>query len=95
MAVDNTTQLSEGENRKSVRISSKNTYSSGLIIADIYAMPHGCSVWPAFWMVGSDWPNNGEIDILEGVNGEFIVISIITSTIYAFTISENGFSYVI
>jgi hypothetical protein len=49
MAVDNSTDLAEGENRKSVRISSKKTYSTGLIIADIYAMPHGCGTWPAFW----------------------------------------------
>lgn len=70
MAVDNYTDLSEGENRNSVRIQSKNTYSTGLIVADIYAMPHGCSVWPAYWLVGPDWPNNGELDIIEGVNGE-------------------------
>ncbi|KAH8110781.1 glycoside hydrolase family 16 protein [Phellopilus nigrolimitatus] len=68
MKVDNTATVAAGGNRRSVRISSKNTYSTGLFIADIYAMPHGCSVWPAYWMVGSDWPNNGEIDIIEGVN---------------------------
>ena len=28
----------------------------------------GCGVWPAWWMSGPDWPNNGEIDVIEGIN---------------------------
>mmetsp|Transcript_80169 Transcript_80169/g.120495 ORF Transcript_80169/g.120495 Transcript_80169/m.120495 type:complete len:206 (-) Transcript_80169:31-648(-) len=31
-------------------------------------MPEGCGTWPAWWLVGPDWPNGGEIDIIEGVN---------------------------
>jgi len=31
-------------------------------------MPYGCGTWPAFWSLGPDWPSNGEIDIIEGVN---------------------------
>ena len=36
-------------------------------------LPHGKGLWPAFWMMGSDfgntpWPNCGEIDIMEAVS---------------------------
>jgi len=68
LAVDNYTKLSAGAKRNSVRISSPKTYNGGLFIADFYAMPHGCTVWPAWWTVGPNWPAGGEIDIIEGVN---------------------------
>ena len=31
-------------------------------------MPYGCGTWPAWWQNGPNWPQGGEIDILEGVN---------------------------
>ena len=37
-------------------------------MADIAHMPVGCGTWPAFWLLGPEWPKNGEIDIIEGVN---------------------------
>ncbi|BGP16036.1 hypothetical protein JCM10213v2_004030 [Rhodosporidiobolus nylandii] len=62
--VDNTTTLSAGDKRKSIRIASTSAVTIGsLIICDIIP-------WPAWWTVGTDWPSNGEIDILEGVNLE-------------------------
>ncbi|KAK3362752.1 glycoside hydrolase family 16 protein [Lasiosphaeria hispida] len=60
--------------RSSVRVTSKKAFTKGLFIADIAHMPAGstnagsCGLWPAFWMFGPNWPNSGEIDILEGVN---------------------------
>ncbi|KAI0769190.1 glycoside hydrolase family 16 protein [Irpex lacteus] len=67
--VDSTTQLQAGQPRKSVRLESKKTYNSGLFIGDFFAMPTGCGTWPAYWTVnGNDWPNGGELDIIEGVN---------------------------
>jgi hypothetical protein len=68
LAVDNTTHVPVGGNRNSVRISTKKTYNGGLFITDVFAMPTGCSVWPAWWSVGPNWPQGGEIDIIEGVN---------------------------
>ena len=53
-----------------VRLESKKSYDNGLFITDFWAMPHGCSVWPASWLVGPNWPNGGEIDVLEGVNNQ-------------------------
>ncbi|KAF1944136.1 hypothetical protein EJ02DRAFT_109735 [Clathrospora elynae] len=56
------------EGRPSIRIESKKSYNTGLIVLDVAHMPFGCGTWPAFWTIGPDWPQNGEIDILEGVN---------------------------
>ncbi|KAB5592190.1 hypothetical protein CTheo_4341 [Ceratobasidium theobromae] len=68
MKVDNTTWLSQGQNRKSVRIQSKKRFNGGLFILDLERSPHGCGTWPAFWTVGPNWPLGGEIDIFEGVH---------------------------
>lgn len=69
MGVDSSNVVSSG--RPSVRITSNKSYQSGLFILDVAHMPGGvCGTWPAFWMVGPDWPNQGEIDIIEGVNNQ-------------------------
>ncbi|TEA16473.1 Endo-1,3(4)-beta-glucanase [Colletotrichum sidae] len=58
-----------GQGRQSVRVTSNKAYDAGLFVADIAHMPtSSCGVWPAFWMFGPNWPNSGEIDIIEGVN---------------------------
>ena len=57
-----------GRGRDSVRIESKTIYNSGLILFDINHMPQGCGTWPAFWTFGPNWPNSGEIDIIEGIH---------------------------
>jgi hypothetical protein len=59
----------------SVRIISMKTFYHGLVIADFDRMPFGCSVWPSFWLVGPNWPNNGEIDIVEGVNNKQTLVN--------------------
>ncbi|QIW95741.1 hypothetical protein AMS68_001259 [Peltaster fructicola] len=69
MGVDYTNKAPNG--RASVRVTSNKSYNSGLVILDLAKMPAStCGTWPAFWMVGSNWPNNGEIDIIEGVNDQ-------------------------
>lgn len=61
----------EPSSRSSVRLVSKKVYNHALFIADIAHMPGGtCGVWPAFWLTGSNWPKDSEIDIIEGVNGQ-------------------------
>ncbi|KAI6715743.1 hypothetical protein JHW43_001690 [Diplocarpon mali] len=69
MGVDHTTVNPPSPGRASVRVSSQKAYNHGLFIADIAHMPGSiCGVWPAFWLYGPNWPSNGEIDIIEGVN---------------------------
>ncbi|KAI5866603.1 glycoside hydrolase family 16 protein [Durotheca rogersii] len=68
LGVDYTTANPQG-GRNSVRVHSKKTYNGGLIVADIAHQPAAqCGTWPAFWTVGPNWPFDGEIDIIEGVN---------------------------
>jgi hypothetical protein len=63
--------------RESIRIEGKTRFMSntgGLFILDLDHIPAGCGQWPAFWLTDTDhWPNNGEIDIVEGINTQNVV----------------------
>jgi hypothetical protein len=55
--------------RESIRLHGKRRFNRGLFVLDVNHVPAGCGVWPAFWLTDEDnWPNHGEIDIVEGVN---------------------------
>ncbi|KAL8848288.1 MAG: hypothetical protein Q9221_006687 [Calogaya cf. arnoldii] len=63
--------IASGRGRNSIRLTSKAQYTHGLVVLDLAHMPGAaCGVWPAFWMTGPNWPNSGEIDIIEGVNNQ-------------------------
>ncbi|THY09878.1 hypothetical protein D6D03_00047 [Aureobasidium pullulans] len=69
ISVDTTNKWPRGgPGRPAVRLISDNTYTHGLFVLDLNHMPFGCGTWPAFWLLGPDWPRNGEIDIIEGVH---------------------------
>ncbi|KAK0201545.1 glycoside hydrolase family 16 protein [Desarmillaria ectypa] len=69
MKVDNSSTVAYNYKRDTVRIASKDRYDVGSIwIADMYHVPYGCSVWPAWWSQAPNWPTGGEIDTFEGVN---------------------------
>ncbi|EAQ85998.1 hypothetical protein CHGG_07251 [Chaetomium globosum CBS 148.51] len=56
--------------RFSVRLESKAQYGPGLFLFDVKHTPYGCGTWPALWLTDpANWPTNGEIDIMEAVNG--------------------------
>eukprot|EP00727_Mastigamoeba_balamuthi_P000462 m51a1_g10412 putative endo- -beta-glucanase (583) ;mRNA; f:68291-70292 len=63
-----TSSISSGRGRASVRIESKKTFTTGLFVLDMNHMPTGCGTWPAYWTCGPKWPEGGEIDIIENVH---------------------------
>jgi len=63
------TAPTEAGPRESIRLEGKKRFDRGLFIIDVRHMPAGCGTWPAFWLTDeANWPVNGEIDIMEGVN---------------------------
>ncbi|KAI1393936.1 glycoside hydrolase family 16 protein [Hypoxylon trugodes] len=69
----NNTYTTSDKGRPSVRLTSHDSFTHGLFIADIYHMPSStCGTWPAFWAFnnqeGVEWPVGGELEIIEGAN---------------------------
>ncbi|TEB15521.1 glycoside hydrolase family 16 protein [Coprinellus micaceus] len=62
----------DGPGRPSARIVSKKSYTTHVVVVDLRHMPQGCGYnMGPIWQVGKeDWPNRGEVDILEGVNDQ-------------------------
>ncbi|GAA5956296.1 hypothetical protein JCM3765_005621 [Sporobolomyces pararoseus] len=57
-----------GSMRDSVKLVTKQRYSEGLYVWDVERMPQVCGAWPALWSTGENWPNGGEIDLIEYVS---------------------------
>jgi beta-glucanase (GH16 family) len=49
----------------------KFSYTYGFLEARVW-LPGGSSVsdWPALWAVGQSWPQDGELDVVEGLGGQ-------------------------
>jgi beta-glucanase (GH16 family) len=69
-----------GSNYTSARLKTqgKASWTYGRIEARI-KIPQGQGIWPAFWMLGTNitsvnWPNCGEIDILENIGREPAIV---------------------
>ena len=93
-SVDNATAVSS--TRSSLRFHSNVAYDSGLFVLNLTHMPYGCSLWPAFWFLGSmgqsqPWPYHGEIDVIEGINQyNFASTSIHTTNSPGCTMNSPG-----
>jgi beta-glucanase (GH16 family) len=64
----------KGSKYTSARLTTAETFTTQYGKIEMKAkVPYGQGIWPAFWMLGSnmdsvDWPNCGEIDIMESVS---------------------------
>ena len=69
LGVDHSTVGTGSKGRSSVRVQSKANFNHGLFISKFSHLPKPvCGSWPAYWMVGNSWPDDGEIDIYENWN---------------------------
>ncbi|KAH8705994.1 hyaluronidase [Talaromyces proteolyticus] len=67
LGADHTNTVSvSGPGRNSVRVTSKNAFNNGILIADFAHLPTAaCGIWPAYWTINNDGNPYGEIDIIE------------------------------
>uniref|UniRef100_A0A914DB93 GH16 domain-containing protein n=1 Tax=Acrobeloides nanus TaxID=290746 RepID=A0A914DB93_9BILA len=94
VGMDNTTVLpwndTSVKGRDAVRLNSISTYNAGLFILNLDHMPTGPGVLTEFWMSGPNWPNEGEIDILQGpANKNFNTITLHTDEGCTMQVSDN------
>lgn len=67
--------------REAIRLEGRRRFNRGLFIIDLRHMPTGCGIWPAFWLTDeANWPLNGEIDIVEGINFQSVAKTALHST---------------
>ncbi|KAK3326829.1 concanavalin A-like lectin/glucanase domain-containing protein [Apodospora peruviana] len=65
------TIATSAQGRDSIRLESKESFTLGLLIADIAHMPgNACGIWPAFWTFNFAEDPYGEIDIIEGISNQ-------------------------
>ncbi|WVQ75782.1 hypothetical protein IAR50_005415 [Cryptococcus sp. DSM 104548] len=95
LAVNNTSSVANDSKRYAPKLLSKSLYGVGTVwVMDAIHMPYGCSVWPAFWTQGADWPQGGEIDIMEGINNQATnVIALHTSNTTTCTVDSSLTSF--
>lgn len=81
-AIVRTGATKEGHKRASVKLVSKRNWTHFLLAAKFAHVPFGDGVWPAFWMngAGGNWPNGGELDILEYANALTSKVAMHTGT---------------
>lgn len=66
--------------RQSVKLLSKKKYTHFLTAMRFSHTPFGHGVWPSFWTTGDNWPNEGELDILEYAGEDAAKMSFHTGT---------------
>jgi len=78
MRVGKAFNTASGPRRHSVKVGTKKRFKHFLGVLKYKHVPFGLGVWPAFWTVGKNWPEGGELDVLEYASHEGQQVSLHT-----------------